>query len=62
MTELAARMAKGVKQADGAIKAEPMIDVRDVARSVLFMANQPPGVNIYHLMVMATNMPYAGRG
>ena len=62
MTELAARMAKGVKQADGTIKAEPMIDVRDVARSVLFMANQPPGVNIYHLMVMATNMPYAGRG
>jgi len=62
MTELAARMAKGVKQADGTIKAEPMIDVKDVARSVLFMANQPPGVNIYHLMVMATNMPYAGRG
>jgi NAD(P)-dependent dehydrogenase (short-subunit alcohol dehydrogenase family) len=62
MTELAARMSKGVKQADGAIKAEPMIDVADVARSVLFMANQPPGVNIYHLMVMATKMPYAGRG
>lgn len=62
MTELAARMSKGVKQADGAIKAEPMIDVSDVARSVLFMASQPPGVNIYHLMVMATNMPYAGRG
>lgn len=62
MTELAARMAKGVKQADGSIKAEPMIDVSDVARSVLFMASQPPGVNIYHLMVMATNMPYAGRG
>ena len=62
MTELAARMSKGVKQADGAIKAEPRIDVKDVARSVLFMANQPPGVNIYHLMVMATNMPYAGRG
>lgn len=62
MTELAARMAKGVKQADGTVKAEPMIDVRDVARSVLFMASQPPGVNIYHLMVMATNMPYAGRG
>ncbi len=62
MTELAARMAKGVKQADGTVKAEPMIDVSDVARSVLFMASQPPGVNIYHLMVMATNMPYAGRG
>jgi NAD(P)-dependent dehydrogenase (short-subunit alcohol dehydrogenase family) len=62
MTELAARMSKGVKQANGEIKVEPMIDVSDVARSVLFMANQPPGVNIYHLTVMATNMPYAGRG
>ena len=62
MTGLAERMAKGVKQADGSIKAEPMIDVKDVARSVLFMASQPPDVNIYHLMVMATNMPYAGRG
>ena len=62
MTELAARMSKGVKQATGEIKVEPMIDVEDVARSVLFMANQPHGVNIYHLMVMATNMPYAGRG
>lgn len=62
MTELAARMSKGVKQADGAIKVEPMINVTDVAKSVLFMANQPLDVNIYHLMVMATNMPYAGRG
>jgi NAD(P)-dependent dehydrogenase (short-subunit alcohol dehydrogenase family) len=62
MTELAARMSKGVKQANGEIKVEPMIDVADVARSVLFMANQPLDVNIYHLMVMATKMPYAGRG
>ena len=62
MTELAARMSKGVKQANGEIKPEPMIDVEDVARSVLFMANQPLDVNIYHLMVMATKMPYAGRG
>jgi NADP-dependent 3-hydroxy acid dehydrogenase YdfG len=62
MTELAARMSKGVKQANGEIKAEPMIDVKDVARSVLHMANQPLDVNIYHLMIMATNMPYAGRG
>jgi NAD(P)-dependent dehydrogenase (short-subunit alcohol dehydrogenase family) len=62
MTELAARMSKGVKQADGEVRVEPMIDVDDVARSVLFMANQPLDVNIYHLMVMATKMPYAGRG
>jgi len=62
MTGLAERMAKGVKQADGSIRVEPMIDVTDVAKSVLFMANQPLDVNIYHLTVMATNMPYAGRG
>ncbi len=62
MTGLAERMAKGVKQADGTVKVEPMIDVTDVAKSVLFMANQPLNVNIYHLMVMATDMPYAGRG
>ncbi len=62
MSELAARMSKGVKQADGSVKVEPMIDVKDVARSVLFMANQPLDVNIYHLTVMATKMPYAGRG
>ena len=62
MTGLAARMAKGVKQADGSVRVEPMIDVTDVARSVLHMANQPLDVNIFHLMIMATHMPYAGRG
>jgi NAD(P)-dependent dehydrogenase (short-subunit alcohol dehydrogenase family) len=62
MSELASRMAKGVKQANGSIAVEPMITPEDVARSVLFMANQPLDVNIYHLMVMATKMPYAGRG
>ena len=62
MSELASRMAKGVKQANGTIAPEPMITTDDVARSVLFMASQPPEVNIYHLMVMATKMPFAGRG
>ncbi|MBM3356263.1 MAG: SDR family oxidoreductase [Betaproteobacteria bacterium] len=62
MTTLAARMSKGVKQANGTTAVEPMIDVEDVARAVLYMANQPPGVNAYHVMIMATNMPYAGRG
>ena len=62
MSELASRMAKGVKQANGTVAPEPMITTDDVARSVLFMASQPPEVNIYHLMVMATKMPYAGRG
>ena len=62
MSELASRMAKGVKQANGTVAPEPMITTDDVARSVLFMASQPPEVNIYHLKVMATKMPYAGRG
>jgi NADP-dependent 3-hydroxy acid dehydrogenase YdfG len=62
MSTLASRMAKGVKQANGTVAPEPMITCDDVARSVLFMASQPPEVNIYHLMVMATKMPFAGRG
>ena len=62
MTGLAERMAKGVKQADGSVKVEPMISADDVARSVLHMANLPVDVNIYELMIMATKMPYAGRG
>jgi NAD(P)-dependent dehydrogenase (short-subunit alcohol dehydrogenase family) len=62
MTELASRMSRGVKQADGEVRVEPMIDVKDVAQSVLYMANQPLHVNVYHLMIMATKMPYAGRG
>lgn len=62
LTELSARMSRGVRQADGTIKPEPMIDVAHVAKSVLFMANQPLDVNVHSLMIMATNMPYAGRG
>jgi len=62
MTELAARMARGVKQADGEIRVEPMIDVEDVGRTVLHMANQPPGVNLFSVTIMATRMPFVGRG
>jgi NAD(P)-dependent dehydrogenase (short-subunit alcohol dehydrogenase family) len=62
MTELAARMAKGVKQADGEIRVEPMIDVEDVGRTVLHMANQPLNVNLFTVTIMATKMPFAGRG
>jgi NADP-dependent 3-hydroxy acid dehydrogenase YdfG len=51
-----------VKQANGEIKAEPMIDVEDVARTVLHMANQPPHVNLFTVTIMATKMPFAGRG
>ena len=62
MTELAARMSKGVKQANGEIRAEPMIDVEDVGRTVLHMANQPLNVNLFTVTIMATKMPFAGRG
>ena len=61
-TELAARMAKGVMQADGEIKPEPLMDVNIVGQSVLYMASLPPEANIMFHTVMATKMPFAGRG
>ncbi|MTH65279.1 SDR family oxidoreductase [Paracoccus shanxieyensis] len=62
LTNMAEAMTKGVPQADGSIKVEPVIDARTVAESVLHMANLPKGANIQWLTVMATNMPYIGRG
>ncbi|SMO71696.1 SDR family oxidoreductase [Paracoccus laeviglucosivorans] len=62
LTEMAQKMTKGVPQADGSIKVEPVMDARTVAQSVLHMATQPEGANIQWLTVMATNMPYIGRG
>jgi len=61
-TELAARIEKGVPQADGSIRPEPMMDVAEVAEAVLFMARQPAGTNVPVLTVMATTMPFVGRG
>jgi NAD(P)-dependent dehydrogenase (short-subunit alcohol dehydrogenase family) len=62
VTEMAARMAKGVPQANGEIKPEPMMDVNIVGQSVLYMANLPPEANILFHTVMATKMPFVGRG
>lgn len=63
LTELAARMAKGVPQANGTIAVEPLMDVQDVARAVVYMASLPPEANVLNLTVMATKMPsYVGRG
>ena len=62
MTELAARMAKGVPQANGEIAVEPMMDVAQVGQSVLHMANLPLDVNVLFHTVMATKMPFVGRG
>ena len=61
-TEMAARMAKGVPQANGEIAIEPLMDVNIVGQSVLYMANLPPEANVMFHTVMATKMPFAGRG
>ena len=62
LTELAARMAKGVPQADGSIKPEPLMDVEHVGRAVLHMANLPLDVNVQFMTIMASKMPFVGRG
>ena len=61
-TDLTARMSGGVPQANGSIAAEPVMDVDYVARTVLFMANLPLEANIQFLTIMATKMPFIGRG
>jgi NAD(P)-dependent dehydrogenase (short-subunit alcohol dehydrogenase family) len=61
-TELAARMASGVPQANGQIAIEPLMDVAHVASSVLYMASLPLDANVQFLTVMATKMPFVGRG
>lgn len=62
MTELAARMAKGVPQADGSIKPEAMMKVSEVASAVLYMASLPLDTNVQFMTIMATKMPFVGRG
>jgi NAD(P)-dependent dehydrogenase (short-subunit alcohol dehydrogenase family) len=62
MTDLAARMAKGVPQANGEIAVEPLMDVAVVGQSVLYMANLPLEANVLFHTVMATKMPFVGRG
>ena len=62
MTPMAARLAKGVLQANGTTAPEPMIDVEHVANAVVHMASLPLDTNILSLTVMATKMPFVGRG
>jgi NAD(P)-dependent dehydrogenase (short-subunit alcohol dehydrogenase family) len=62
MTDLAARMAKGVPQANGEIAVEPLMDVDIVGQSVLYMASLPLEANVLFHTVMATKMPFVGRG
>ena len=62
MTELAARMSKGVKQANGTVAVEAMMDVSRVADAVVHMASLPLDTNIQFMTIMATKMPFVGRG
>ena len=62
LTEMAKPMTVGVPQADGSIRAEATMDVEDIARSVLHMASLPLEANVQFMTVMATTMPYIGRG
>ena len=59
MTE---KMARGVPQAHGGLAVEPRMDVEDVARAVVYMAGLPLSANVQSMTVMATTMPFVGRG
>jgi NAD(P)-dependent dehydrogenase (short-subunit alcohol dehydrogenase family) len=61
-TDMTARMEQGVAQADGSVRAEPRIDPSHVARAVIYMASLPLDANVQFLTVMATKMPFIGRG
>jgi NAD(P)-dependent dehydrogenase (short-subunit alcohol dehydrogenase family) len=61
-TEMTARMKDGVPQADGSLAPEPTMDVDHVARAVVYMASLPLDANVLFLTVMATKMPFVGRG
>ena len=61
-TDMTERMYTGVPQADGELRIEPTFDVRHAAQAVLYMANLPLDTNVPFMTVMASKMPYAGRG
>lgn len=61
-TEMTERISQGAMQADGTIAGEPRMDVKDVARAVLYMASLPLDANVQFMTVMATKMPFIGRG
>jgi len=61
-TDMTRVIAKGVPQADGSMKAEPVMDVQAVADAVLYMAGLPLSANVQFMTVMATQMPFVGRG
>ena len=59
---MTARMKDGVPQADGSVVPEPTMDVNNVARAVLYMASLPLDANVQFMTVMASKMPFIGRG
>jgi NAD(P)-dependent dehydrogenase (short-subunit alcohol dehydrogenase family) len=61
-TQMTAAMASGVRQANGELAVEPTMDVADVARAVVYMAGLPLSANVQSMTVMATKMPFVGRG
>jgi len=61
-TDMTARMEAGVPQADGSMRPEPRMDLVHVARAVVYMASLPLDANVQFLTVMATKMPFIGRG
>ncbi|RJP71642.1 MAG: SDR family oxidoreductase [Comamonadaceae bacterium] len=62
LTELSARMTQGVRQANGTMATEPMMDVQHVAEAVRYMAGLPLSTNVLNMTVMASQMPFVGRG
>ena len=61
-TEMTARMARGVPQANGTTMVEPTMNVQNVADAVVFIANMPLDANVQFITVMASKMPFVGRG
>ena len=61
-TPMTSRMADGVPQADGSVRPEPTMDVDAVARAIVYMASLPLDANVQFMTVMATKMPFVGRG
>jgi len=62
LTDMARRMTKGVAQANGSVEIEPTMDVDDVASAVVYMASLSLDANVQFMTIMATNMPFVGRG
>jgi NAD(P)-dependent dehydrogenase (short-subunit alcohol dehydrogenase family) len=61
-TDMALKIGEGATQADGSVRPEPLMDISVVAEAVLYMANLPLGANVQFMTVMATKMPFVGRG